>query len=221
MCSQRNIFLILLMLGLSGVTMAQGNLPDALQGNPLEDKMIGGKPDSPFGPIHFFPLDGTIVDQITGATPADHQRITRAEGYFGSAVYFDGTGYASLPVDVGIEAMPNFNIVAMVKPGVLPDDPDLIELIPKSGYIFGDGIWGLVCLTSQDKLNPIFRAYSEGANIVNANHLALRNGWQMVALARKIEKRPNDEGQPVDHTILTLFNNGRATEMVAVHKDRG
>jgi len=172
------------------------------------------------GPMHFFPLDGSVVDLITGVTPTQAEGYTAAEGFIGGAIHLDGTGVIDLPVDLASEAVADLTIVAMVKPDALPDDANLRREISATGYVVSDSK-GLIYLSNQNKDVARFAAYSTNAVISNSDHPVLRDGWQMIALTRKREDRTTADGEVKAHTVLTLFSNGQVSETVSIWKDDG
>ena len=200
----RSICLCLLAFTAAVPALAQLELPDALQGNPLEDKMIGETPESPFHPIHFFSFDGSIVDEISGVSATPSEGVTHTLGYLGGAIYFDGSGIVQLPIDVSPAAVPELTIIAMIKPAPLPEDPD--DNPPAIGYIVSDED-GLIIISNQTKPEPRFEAYT-----------GIRDGWQMVAITRKVEDRTTEEGEVAPHTVLKLFTNGRISEAAGIQK---
>lgn len=218
MTGLRSTCVCLLAVTASFPAIAQLQLPDSLQGNPLDGKMIDETSTATewMQPIHFLSFDGSIVDEITGVAGTPSGGVTHTKGYLGNAIFLDGSGLVELPIDVSPSAIPELTIVAMVKPAPLPDDPE--ENPPNIGYIVSDSD-GLLILSNQTKPEPRFEAYSTGAAISSSVHTGVRDGWQMVAITRTVELRTTDEGEKKPHTIIKLFTNGRISEAAGIRKE--
>ncbi len=210
---------LLITIVFAATAAAQVELPAALQGDPLEDKRVGGEPDYPFGPIHFFSMDGSIVDEVTGVRATSMEGVTHTNGYIDGAIQFNGDAIVQLPINLDIAATPDLTIIAMVEPEPLPDDPELVDEFYNTGYVFSDGE-GLVWLSNHNKDIPYFAALSNKAVISNSDHPGMRGGWQMVALTRKIEDRTTEDGAVEPHVVLSLFTNGRTSEAVKIYKEK-
>jgi hypothetical protein len=187
---------LLLALTLPGTLYAQSELTDGL--------------------IAHLPLDGDIVDVVSGAKPTVLEGTGRVEGKIGGAIQFDAKSYVQLPIDISPQAVPELTITMWVRPDPLPDDPELA--FNSLGYLLSDGD-GLIMITNQQKPIPYFEAYSTGTAVHGSNNPGMRGGWQLLAITRTIEDRTTDDGEMLPHTVLTLYSNGRVSEAARIHKD--
>ena len=211
----RTICLCKLIFTVSFPAFAQLELPDALQGNPLEDKTVGETPDNPFLPIHSFGMEGVIQDEITGVSATNATHLPSVDGYVGQAIYFDGTSSAEVPIDLYPTSMPDMTIAMMVRADPLPEDPDELISVPTSGYIFSDGD-SFIILNNQKKSSAFLSAFSAGAQVHDSSMFQVPHGaWHMIAMTRKIEKRTNADGVKTFHAVLGFYVNGRFKQGIA------
>lgn len=169
--------------------------------------------------IAHLPLDGSIVDKVSGVTPTVLVGTGPTEGKIDGAVQFDGSSFVQLPIDISPQALPELTITMWVKPDRLPDDPELRKAFYPNAYLLSDGN-GLLTIGNQQKDIPYYSAYSLGASISNSNHPGMRGGWQLLAITRRTEDRTTDEGDVWPHTVLTLYSNGRVTEKAGIRKEK-
>lgn len=170
--------------------------------------------------IAHLPLDGEVVDTVSGVIPTVLQGTSRVEGKIDGAIHFDGKSFVQLPVDLSPEAVPEFTVTMWAKPDRLPEDPELRAAFAANGYLLSDGYHALLMITNQSKEIPNFTATSTGAVVSGTKHAGMRGGWQLLAITRKVEDRTNAEGEVLPHTVLTLYSNGRVSEVARVHRTR-
>lgn len=169
--------------------------------------------------IAHLPMDGSIVDKVSGATPTTITGTSPTEGKIGGAIHFDGTAFVQLPVDLSPQAHPELTITMWVRPDPLPEDPVLRKWFYPNAYLVSDGD-GMLMIGNQQKDILYFGAYSTGAAISNSNHPGMRGGWQLLAITRRVEDRTTDNGDVRPHTVLTLYSNGRVSESAGIQHDK-
>ena len=150
--------------------------------------------------IAHLPLDGEIVDVVSGAKPTVLEGTTGVEGKIDGAIHLDAKSYVQLPIDISPQAMPELTVTMWIRPDPLPDDPEL-SFLPL-GYLLSDGD-GLIMINNQQKLIPYFEAYSTGTVVRDSDHPGMRGGWQLLAITRRIEARTTKDGELLPHTVLT------------------
>jgi len=217
---RRSIVISLLptaVLFVAAAASAQTNFPDALENNPLKDKLPDQMPKNPMAAVHVFSMDGSIKDSVTGVEASVIKGIATQDGYVGDAMHFDGkNSYAEVPIDITPSVLGNMTFVAFVRSDALPEDIDSQSTVDSSGYIFTDTA-SYVILGNQNKDTAFYYASSAGALVSDyTQHQVKRGQWQMVAMSRKIEDRTTSEGDVAQHTVLQLYVDGRVTESVAI-----